>query len=208
MPSPAEILAGLTRIANDYLVLAILWHAAVAFALGGLLNRRWRPSRRLGAALLALPTLSVSALAWATGNLFNGSTFLLISLLLAGFAWRLPAEPARRGPTWAVVLGAVFIAYAWVYPHFLESRPLWFYLVGAPMGLVPCPTLKLVLGFGLIAGGFGSLSWSLTAAVAGLAYGLIGMFALGVWLDAGLLVAAGAMAVYAVQVRRSAATDA
>lgn len=192
MPSAADILRGLARVANDYLPAAIAWHAVVAAVLL-ILVLGWRPERRVAAAALAAPAASVSALAWLTGNPFNGTAFLIITLLLGGIGARLPRTVATRGPAWAVVLGAAVIAYAWVYPHFLGGQSALWHAVASPMGLVPCPTLGLIVGFGLIAGGFGSRPWTLTAAIAGLFYGLFGVLHLGVWLDAGLLIAAGAL---------------
>ena len=48
MPGPADILRGLASIANEMVVLAILWHALVAAVLIGVIFG-WRPSRKLGA---------------------------------------------------------------------------------------------------------------------------------------------------------------
>jgi hypothetical protein len=98
--------------------------------------------------------------------------------------------------------GLASIAYGFVYPHFLADTPAWMYLVAAPVGLVPCPTLATVLGFGLLAGGFGSRAWSTTAGLAGLFYAVFGTLRLGVWLDVGLGVAAVAMLACAMSVPR------
>jgi len=199
MPTSDEILRGLATIASTYWPVSLGWHVAVGLALLALATGRWRPSRRAGAALLALPAVSVSVLAWATGNPFNGATFVVIAGALALAGARLPREPVEPGPTWATALGAAVLAYAWVYPHFLESFPAWAYLYAAPLGAVPCPTLSAVLGFGLLAGGFGSRGWIVTAGVAGLFYAVFGMLRLGVWLDAGLLLAALATLALAIR---------
>ena len=63
MPSPSEILDGLTTISNHWRGVAITWHVLLA-VLGLGLVTGWRPTERLLAVLLALPLLSVSALAW------------------------------------------------------------------------------------------------------------------------------------------------
>jgi hypothetical protein len=60
----------------------------------------------------------------------------------------------------------------------------------APVGLVPCPTLSIVIGFTLLVGGFNSRKWMLILAIVGLFYGIIGYFRLGVKLDIGLIVGA------------------
>lgn len=202
MPSPEEILAGVTRIANEHAFIAVLWHGIIAAALAAIASGLFRPTRRAGATLLALPLVSVSVFAFIAGNPFNGAVFAVLSVALAVFGARLPSERARSGPAWAVTLGLASIAFGFVYPHFLIDQPAWMYLVAAPVGLVPCPTLATVLGFALLAGGFDSRAWSLIAGAAGLFYGVFGMFRLGVWLDVGLLAAAVAMLACAFRVPR------
>jgi hypothetical protein len=206
MPTSQQILEGLRYIANAYVELAILWHLVIAIALVMLATRRVRPSQRVAAVLLVLPLLSVAGLAWMNGNPFNGLAFSVAAIVLTVLGARLPSEPVRLGPRWAVGLGALTLAYAWVYPHFLDGSP-WLYTIGSPLGLVPCPTMSAVVGFGLLAGGFDSRSWSFVAAGVGVFYALFGMLRLGVWLDAGLLVASTGLAALAIRdvfARRSA----
>ncbi len=200
MPGTADILAGLARSANQLLPLAVVWHAVVAAALLAL-ALGWRPGRRTAAAALAVPAASVSAVAWSAGNPFNGTAFLIVAILLAAFGARLPRGIATRGPGWTVAIGAAAIAYAWLYPEFLQGRSTLWYAVASPIGLIPCPTLSLILGFGLVADGFASRGWTLVAAIAGLFYGLFGVLRLGVWFDVGLIVAAGALMVRALSRR-------
>lgn len=186
MPSVSEILAGLTRVANAYWPVAVVWHVLVGAALVAL-ARGWRPDRRVAAVALALPAASVGLVASTSGNPFNGITFAIVAALLAFVGARLEPGPAAPGPRWAVVAGALTIAFAWLYPHFIA--PAWLSVIAAPIGLVPCPTLALILGFGLAAGGFASRAWTLTAALAGLFYAAFGIVRLDVWLDMGLLAA-------------------
>lgn len=189
MPSPETIVQGLTRVANDFIPLALAWHVALVATLVGAATRRFQPTQRLAGALLALPVLSVGVLAWRTGNPFNGTVFVALTVALLLVARRLSARRVSCGPRWAVGLGLVAIAYAAVYPHFVALESVWLYPLVAPVGLVPCPTLSLVVGFGLLADSLDSRAWSLTVGLAALAYALFGMLALGVWLDLGLLVA-------------------
>lgn len=204
VPTPAEIHLGLQQIANEAFGAAVAWHVVVALAILALL-RGWRPSRRFGATLLALPAASVAMSAWVFGNPFNGAVFTGLTLALVALARNLGSTPTRAGPRWAVWFGAAMIAFGWAYPHFLEGRAQIAYLYGAPMGLVPCPTLALTIGFTLLAGGFGSRAWSLVLVAAALFYGVFGAARLGVPLDLGLLVGTIALLVLARRVARTRA---
>ncbi len=196
MPTPQEMLQGLTAIANENVWLAIAWHVAIVaglipIALG------WRPSRFLAAVALMIPLASVSTLAWLYYNPFNGIAFSVLGGLLFVIGLRLPAAPVSAGPTWAKVAGAVLLAFGWGYPHFLTGRDSIAYLYAAPTGLVPCPTLSLVIGLALLANGFGSRVLSLTLAAFGAFYGAFGMLRLGVTMDGVLLAGAVALAIHA-----------
>jgi hypothetical protein len=194
MPSASSILQQLGAIANDGFAVAVGWHLVIAVA-GASLLIGWRPRKRVAAALLALPVGSAATSAIISANPFNGIALGALFVALLTLAIRMEGAPIERVPSWALVLGLVMIAYAWVYPHFLDGRGVLAYLYGAPVGLVPCPTLSLVIGFGLVAGGFASRSWMITVAVAGAFYGLFGWLRLGVAID--VVLAAGAMALVA-----------
>ncbi len=196
MPSSHEILAGLTEIANDAFPLAVAWHVAVVLAAAAL-AAGWRPSRRLAGILISLPAASVAVLAIAYGNPFNGAVFGLVTIALAATAARLEPRPiGLAAPIWAVLAGGAIVLFGWVYPHFLQERSSVAYLYAAPTGLVPCPTLSLMIGISLLAGGLESRTWSMVLSAAGLFYGVFGAFRLGVHLDVALL--AGALTLLAL----------
>src|SRR3954447_14312887 len=94
MPSPETILSLAATTANEYRTLAIGWHVFLGTILVALLAG-WRPSNRCAGYVLVAPLFSVSALAWASGNPFNGATFAALALLLIGFATRLSTEPVN-----------------------------------------------------------------------------------------------------------------
>lgn len=192
MPTPDQILAGLYAIANDARPIAIGWHAlalvaAVSVAVG------FRPSRRGIGVALVLPVMSVAVLAWTYGNPFNGLMFTGLSLALGIIVLRLPVVEAERPPRWGLFLGLGMAAFGLVYPHFLDTGTWATYLYAAPTGLVPCPTLSLVIGVTLVADGLGSRAWSLALVALGMFYGLFGILRPGVYLDAGLLMGASAL---------------
>ena len=188
MPSSDAILAGATTIANEWRTVAVAWHVVLAVLLTAVL-RGWRPSTRVAAYLLSAPLLSVSVAAWVWGNPFNGTVFATLFLFLMALASRLSEEPVPFGTPVLATLGAVFVAFGWGYPHFLETDRWMAYAYAAPLGILPCPTLSAVIGATQIFGLLGSAVWSITLAAAGLVYGAIGVFVLGVQLDYVLLAA-------------------
>ena len=193
MSTTPALLAALAAIAQRSVAIAIFWHAAIlgaviAFGLG------WRPSRRGALLLLSLPLMSVAALAWLHGNPFNGAIFSVLAVLALVASLALPQAEVTIEPGWAVVAGAALVAFAAIYPHFLDELPAFAYFAAAPVGVLPCPTLALLLGLTLAGGGLGSRAVSLGLAAAAAFYGLFGVFVLGVALDVVLSAGAAALA--------------
>lgn|GEM_PF-949968 len=194
MPAPHEILAGLQRIANEAVAVAIAWHVVfwvvvVVLALG------WRPSARTVGVALVFPLASVGAIAWAFGNPFNGTVFVVAALALGAVALRAPASTAAFGAPWARALGAALVAFGLVYPHFLEARSALVYLYAAATGTIPCPTLALVVGVTLASGGLLGNGWRLGIAALAAFYAVFGTLRLGVWVD--LVLLAGSVGLFA-----------
>lgn len=200
MPTAGEILAQLTAIARDGVGFAVVWHVAIATVLVAV-ALGWRPDRRTATLLLATPLASVAAFAIAYGNPFNGIVFASASAALVVLALRVPADRIVPGPRWATVLGLALIAFAWGYPHFLEDRAPIVYLVAAPVGLVPCPSLALAIGGALLAGGVERRAAVILAGL-GLLYALVGAARLGVILDIGLGIGAAGLALLVALPRR------
>jgi hypothetical protein len=189
MPTPQEILSGLSTIANQWQILAIAWHIYFALLVGGL-ALGIRPSKRIAGIMLTLPLVSVSALAWLAANPFNGILFALAAIALLVIAIRLPQERIHVAPLWLLSAGALLFIFGWVYPHFLTTASWLPYLYAAPTGLVPCPTLSIVIGLSLMVDNFESRAWSFVLGGMGLFYGLFGALRLGVTIDLVLLLGA------------------
>lgn len=193
MPASQQILSGLAEIANSWRALAIVWHVYFAvLALGLILGAR--PSKCMAGILLGLPLFSVSALAWAAANPFNGTFFGISGSALIAASVRLPRDPVQTASAWVVIMGAFMFIFGWMYPHFFDTSSWVSYLYAAPVGLVPCPTLSVVVGLSLALGGLGSRAWSLVLSVTGMFYGVFGALHLGVTIDwvlflGGLLIA-------------------
>lgn len=192
MPTSAEILAGLTSIANHAARVSIGWHVVVAIILVALFMG-WRPSRAMAGAFLGVPLASVAVFAMAYGNPFNAAVFTVGTITLFALALGGLQTPVQPGPWWARAMGFAMLAFAWFYPHFLTGSPVR-YLYAAPMGVIPCPSLAMVIGFALLGGGVGPRAWRLTLAGLGLLFGLFGVARLGVMLDLGLLAGAATLA--------------
>jgi len=182
MPEAGTISGGLERIANDWRLLAVFWHAYFAALSSGLLLG-YRPGRRLAAVLPGLPLLSVSVLAWLDANPFNSLFFAVtgLALILSPPSLK-PAGSRAAGPGWKVP-GLVLFALGWTYPHFLATSSFLPYLYAAPLGLIPCPTLLAVTGLVLIVTDPGFCKGKAILTVAGMFYGLFGALYLGVNLD-------------------------
>ena len=208
MPPAETVLSWATNVANDWRWLAISWHLALGLLL--IAASCLRVPQRLVARLLLLPIVSVAVLAWLSGNPFNGLMFTVVAALLVRATRDLPWSGATRAaPGWRLAGGAL-MAFGWFYPHFLITDTWGAYAYASPFGLLPCPTLFVVVGWTLAAGAFRSVNWSALVAAAGVVYGAIGVFTLGVVLDVWLLVGAALLAALVVAelvVRRVRATD-
>jgi hypothetical protein len=196
MPTADHILSWATAVANDWRWLAIAWHVALAALLMMCVTPR-RPSTRLLGFLLAAPPASVAAVAWASGNLFNGVFFSVLVAWLLRTAVRLPTAPVIWAVPWSRTAGGALLAFGWAYPHFLRADTWLAYAYASPFGLLPCPTLAVVIGLTLMFSTFHSANWSLLVSGAGVLYGLIGVFVLGVAVDVWLLAGATLLAVVA-----------
>jgi len=194
MPTAQQILDGLSRVANEWTLVAALWHLYFAAVLVALLSGV-RPSRRGLGIVLVPPLVSVSALAWADGNPFNGTVFALAATGLLVVALRLPGNAARFASKPWIVAGSLLFLFGWGYPHFLEADSYLAYLYAAPLGLIPCPTLSMLTGVTLMVAGLQSFRWSLVLGITGLFYGVFGAAYLGVTID--WVLTAGALALLA-----------
>lgn len=195
MPSAEQILNGLREMANSWKVIAIAWHVYFG-ALGLALAFGFRPSKRMAGLLLGLPFFSVAAFAWLTPNPFNGAVFAALGIVLLVVAAKLPRGRVQIAPRWSLIPGALLFAFGWVYPHFLETFSYWPYLYMAPTGIVPCPTLIMVIGSALVLDGLGSRTLGRILGIVGLLYGTMGVAYLHVALDWVLILGGALILVY------------
>jgi hypothetical protein len=203
MPAASTILDSLSAIANHWRGLAIGWHIYFLAALLLLMFKRRSMSTRFATHLLIAPFVSVSAVAWAAGNPFNGVAFAILVVVLIAIAARVQRRRIAFTTMPTLGTGLIVFTVGAVYPHFVEVDHWIAYTFAAPLGLLPCPTLLAVIGVTLMLRGFESIGWRIALTVAGMFYGFVGVFRLGVLLDATLLAAAAVMAATTVaDVRR------
>jgi len=186
MPNTQEILSGLHAISNEYASIATAWHILFYLLFVSLLLR-WKPGNRIMALFLCLPLASVAFFAWFTGNPFNGMVFSVFAILALMFGIRAPVQALTFSKLPFVIIGTGMVLFGIIYPHFLETDSVFSYLISSPAGLIPCPTLSIIIGLLLLYNGFASPALSLLFIVAGLFYGLFGVLKLGVTLDLFLL---------------------
>jgi hypothetical protein len=197
VPTADAIRDDLTAIANEWRLLAVFWHAYVATLWLAIATRRGL-SNRFISALLVPPLLSVSGLAWHSNNPFNGALFAAVSVALGIVALRLPPAAIRIASGPSMVAGLICLTFGWVYPHFVATtNPIW-YLIAAPLGLLPCPTLSAISGLTLMVEPR-STTWMLTLASISFVYAAIGVFGLAVTID--IVLFAGAAALVAARRR-------
>jgi hypothetical protein len=146
MPTADDILDALTLIANEGKSVALTWHVLLFVALATIANG-WRPEERTAGALAVLPMVSAAVAAVVFRNPFNVALLALVTLALLVMAVRGERQRVARGPGWMKAVGLATIAYAWVYPHFLTNESPAMYLLAAPVGLLPCPSIAAAIGF-------------------------------------------------------------
>ena len=188
MPPAEAVLSWASSVANNWRWLAVFWHIALGAFLIAVISARL--SERLAARLLVLPIASVAVLATVSRNPFNAVAFAALAVALMRFATSLPARRATVNSRRWLLAGVPLIVVGWLYPHFLVTGEWTTYAYASPFGLVPCPTLLVVIGVTLTLGGFRSAGWNSVLAATGVTYGAIGVFRLGVALDVWLLVGA------------------
>jgi hypothetical protein len=186
MPKTEEILNGLQTIVNNQSVIALIWHIALYFLIMCLFVN-WHPTNRIMGILICLPVISVAVLAWFYGNPFNGGLFAVLAILIFVFALRTTDMRVSYSSWPFLLIGIIMIVFGFVYPHFIRANSLFEYLYASPFGLIPCPTLSVLIGIILFFNALGSPAISLSLIVFGLFYGLFGVFKLGVAIDLFLL---------------------
>jgi hypothetical protein len=143
----------------------------------------WKPTNRSMILLVSSLLMSVSMFAGLEGNFFNAFVFSFLVLMSIYSAIRSKAGVIQGDRSWPDIAGLVLIVFGFVYPEFIVTGSTLEYAYLAPTGLIPCPTLSIVIGFALLYKGFMAPRWSVAISIAGIFYGVIGVFFLGMYID-------------------------
>jgi hypothetical protein len=117
---------------------------------------------------------------------FYGTLFSILTILTLVFGLRASADPISFSGLPFLTAGIIMVVFGLIYPHFVNGAFIK-YLYASPVGLIPCPTLSLIIGFALIFNGFGSRSFTISLIAFGLFYGVFGVLKLSVHMDLFLL---------------------
>lgn len=205
MPTSEEILAVLKQISNDLILLALVFHILI-FVIAIALIKGWRPTKYMAGLALSLSLLSVSVIAWIYTNPFNGGFFGIFFIILFLFSLKLPKQPIDIAKGSWKIPAVLLIAFGLCYPHFLDAHPA-MYLISSPMGLIPCPTLSMVIGFTLLFGSFNSTRWAWALVTIGLFYGIFGAIRLHVYIDTILIFGSLILMMYIFSSRKTRTAD-
>jgi hypothetical protein len=205
MPTSEEILSVLKQISNDLILLAIVFHILI-FVIAIALIKGWRPTKYMAGLVLSIPLLSVSVIAWIYNNPFNGVLFGIFFILLFLFSLKLPKQPIGIATGSWKIPAVLLIAFGIFYPHFLDAHPA-MYLIAAPIGLIPCPTLSMVIGFTLLFRSFNSTRWAWALVTIGLFYGIFGAVKLHVYIDVILILGSLILMMYIFSLRNTGTAD-
>jgi predicted CoA-binding protein len=187
------LLNELTLLANGRIYVALFWHVVLYAALAWAMLSRRGPARSAVALLLLTPVVSATTLAWLRGDLAHALWLTALIAALSVVTIHLPSTPPERTHGWRAWLGWAALALAASYPHYVQVEHASAYLLYAPLGVLPAPTLALLLGASLLLGGLGSRAWSYAVSACAFGVGVLGAFVLEVWIDLALVVAALAL---------------
>lgn len=136
--------------------------------------------------IVAVLTLSVTATAFINGNYFHVLTFLILSVISVIELFIRKNEYAQFKLNFTTVISFAFILIGLWYPEFVTVSKLKC-LLFSPVGIVPCPTILVILGITSLKKSKTNSLQQITVLTLGLIYGIIGTFKLRVYLDITLI---------------------
>lgn len=190
------ILTYIQMVAGKYPVISILLHILILALIIALFLPGFKQKRIAFNGVLMVIFASVASVALINGNPFNGLFFSILTIFAVVELFRRRNEitvPALTSVDRSTAirnllcLAAVFVGI--LYPHFVNVSPAML-LFFSPMGVIPCPTLTVILG--LLNLYYPKINKGLytVVTIAGMFYGLTGVFLLHVYIDIPLMILA------------------
>ncbi len=185
--NPDSVLNYLEMISNKNIYLNLTMHMITMLSVASLYFISSQKMRtKLFNGLILILTASVTVNAFINGNPFHLVTFAvltgvaLMELVKEKNKVIVPSKSVRTG------IALMFLLLGIWYPEFVATN-YFAHLLLSPMGIIPCPTLIVILSlFAFNPQGIGKLEY-ITVLTMGVVYALIGVFVLKVYLDIVLL---------------------
>jgi hypothetical protein len=189
--SSEKVLDYLTTVSNLNLWLNAVIHLMVLTAVLILIfAKENRVKRWVVDGVICLLFISIVSVAIVYGNPFHALTMGLLAVFAVIELWQGKNEfniPKINLHTF-IAFSSIIIGF-W-YPDFVKTTPIALLLV-SPAGIVPCPTLLIVLGLlTLTYPRVNKTQYTITAII-GVFYGFTGVFQLKVFLDIALIIIVG-----------------
>lgn len=186
--SPEKILTYLTFVPNQTLWLNALNHLLVISSLLFLIFGKTEKTKRLVVdGIICLLFTSIVAVAVAYGNPFHAITMGLLAVFAGIEFWQGKNEFTPLKINTRSIIALLSICIGFWYPEFVEANSLAL-LLFSPVGIVPCPTLLVVLGLLTLAYPRVNKTQYTITALMGAFYGITGVFQLKVMLDLPIII--------------------
>lgn len=186
--SHVQILHYLQSVANQNLWLNALNHlialAAIVFIF---LGKNAKPKRILVDGAMVVLTLSVSITGLKYGNPVHTLTFAVIAVFALIELMQGKNDFTIRKTDFQTVLALFFLFIGFWYPEFVKTNFVGS-LLFSPAGIIPCPTLLIILGLLTLAFPNVNKVQYIITLIMGVFYGFVGVFQLKVYLDITLIV--------------------
>jgi hypothetical protein len=183
-----SILNAISLAANFSPAVNIVMHVLVLGAIVMLFTGAGPKLRRLiFDAVLLILAAAVAVISILVGNPFNMLTFGIIAVISLIELIRGKNLAGRPGLNLNTVISLIIIFIGFWYPEFVQAG-LPAMLVLSPLGVIPCPTLMVMLGMLNLAVPNVNRVQYIALIVMAAFYGLTGVFMLKVYLDIALLV--------------------
>lgn len=181
-----SILNYLSMVSNQNIYLNLIMHVITFLSIPSIfLLKNKRMQKAVFNGLVFILTLSVTVNAFINGNPFHLATFAILSIIALRELIGRNQVVISASNNVTIFVAFIFLFIGVWYPEFVHTTPLAMLFI-SPMGIVPCPTLIVILSlFSLNSSGISKIQYIATIII-GAVYAVIGVFLFKVYLDAAL----------------------